>query len=116
MGRKKKFVVEIGEKYVDQEKQQMVTYIIGKAYDLSEVKKKVASNRNSTPPPPPTQISNGASLTILGYVLLGMISKFWKIIMVENNSNSFSVIFTAGDVMAMINYLHSWSHGETQLI
>ena len=33
MGRKKKFVVEIYEKYVDQKKHQMVTYIIGKAYD-----------------------------------------------------------------------------------
>ena len=32
-GRKKKFVVEIDEKYVDQEKQQMVTYIIEKAYE-----------------------------------------------------------------------------------
>ena len=33
VGRKKKFVVEIYEKYVDQKKHQMVTYIIGKAYD-----------------------------------------------------------------------------------
>ena len=33
MGRKKQFVVEIDEKYVDQKKHQMVTYIIGKAYD-----------------------------------------------------------------------------------
>ena len=33
MRRKKKFVVEIDEKYVDQKKDQMVTYIIGKAYD-----------------------------------------------------------------------------------
>ena len=31
--RKKKFGVEIDEKYVDQKKLQMVTYIIGKAYD-----------------------------------------------------------------------------------
>ena len=30
---KKMFVVEIDEKYVDQKKHQMVTYIIGKAYD-----------------------------------------------------------------------------------
>ena len=30
---KKKFVVEIDEKYVDQKKHQMITYIIGKAYD-----------------------------------------------------------------------------------
>ena len=73
---KKKFVVGIDEKYVDQKKHQMVTYIIGKAYDkkflrrnikkkLSDVdrkkktcfppeeKKKFASNKNSTPPPPP---------------------------------------------------------------
>ena len=81
---KKKFVVEIDEKYVDQKKHQMVTYIIGKAYDkkfcdktykkkLSDVdiakkklvfhrrwKKKFASNKNSSAPPP--QISNGASL------------------------------------------------------
>ena len=32
MGRKK-IVVEIDEKYVDQKKHQMLTYIIGKAYD-----------------------------------------------------------------------------------
>ena len=31
VGRKKKFVVEIDEKYVDQKKHQMVKYIIGKA-------------------------------------------------------------------------------------
>ena len=30
---RKKIVVEIDEKYVDQKKHQMVTYIIGKAYD-----------------------------------------------------------------------------------
>ena len=33
MSRKKKFVVEIDDKYVDQKKHQMVMYIIGKAYD-----------------------------------------------------------------------------------
>ena len=33
MWSEKKFVVEIDEKYVDQKKHQMVTYIIGKAYD-----------------------------------------------------------------------------------
>ena len=33
VGRKIKFVVEIDEKYIDQKKHQMVTYIIGKAYD-----------------------------------------------------------------------------------
>ena len=33
VGRKKKFVVEIDEKYVDQKKHQKVTYTIGKAYD-----------------------------------------------------------------------------------
>ena len=32
MWSKKKFVVEIDEKYVDQKKHQIVTYIIGKAY------------------------------------------------------------------------------------
>ena len=32
-GQKKKFVVEIDEKYVDQKNYQMVTYIIGQAYD-----------------------------------------------------------------------------------
>ena len=78
MGRKKKFVVEIDEKYVDQKNHQMLTYIIGKAYDkknilffrrnikkklsdvdrkkkdcfLADVKKKIASNKNSSPPPP----------------------------------------------------------------
>ena len=33
MWAEKKFVGEIDEKYVDQTKHQMVTYIIGKAYD-----------------------------------------------------------------------------------
>ena len=33
MWSEKKFVVEIDEKYVDQKNHQMVTYIIGKAYD-----------------------------------------------------------------------------------
>ena len=33
LGWKKKFVVEIDEKYVDQKNHQMLTYIIGKAYD-----------------------------------------------------------------------------------
>ena len=46
MGRKKKFVVEIDEKYVDQKKHQMVTYIIGKAYDKKflqrNIKKKLS--------------------------------------------------------------------------
>ena len=87
MWQKKKFVVKIDEKYVDHKNHQMLTYIIGKAYDkknifnffdetlkkklsdvdrkkkdcfLTEVKK-FASNKNSSPPPPP-QISNGASL------------------------------------------------------
>ena len=76
---KKKNVVEIDEKYVDQKNKQMLTYIVGKAYDkkkifhffdetlkkncrtliakikdcfLVEVKKKFASNKNSSPPPP----------------------------------------------------------------
>ena len=76
MWSEKKFVVEIDEKYVDQKKHQMVTYIIGKAYDknkyfssstkivkkivgLSSQKKdcflanvkKFATNKNSSPPP-----------------------------------------------------------------
>ena len=33
MWAEKKCVVEIDEKYVDKKKHQMVTYIIGKAYD-----------------------------------------------------------------------------------
>ena len=45
MARKKKFVVEIDEKYVDQKKHKMVTYIIGKAYDKKilrrNIKKKI---------------------------------------------------------------------------
>ena len=79
MSRNKKFVVEIDEKYVDQEKRQMVAYIIGKAYDKKilrhnikkklsdvdrqkkacfpqEVKKKFASNKNCRPPPPRYQM------------------------------------------------------------
>ena len=84
------------EKYVDQKNHQMVTYIMGKAYDkiiysssstkikkkifwllsqkkkdclLAEVKKKFAASKNSIPPP---HISNGASLTPdrLNYVTL----------------------------------------------
>ena len=75
MWAKKKIVVEIDEKYVDQKKHQMVTYIIGKAYrkkllirnikkKMSDVdrqkkrlffleskKKKFASNKKSPPPP-----------------------------------------------------------------
>ena len=57
----KKFVVEIDEKCVDQKKHQMVTYIIGKAYNKKisqkkscfsrEVKKKFASYKNSSLPP-----------------------------------------------------------------
>ena len=41
VGRKKKFVVEIDEKYVDQKKHQMVTYIIGKAYDKKILRRKI---------------------------------------------------------------------------
>ena len=79
VGRKKQFVVEIDEKYVDQKKHQMVTYIIGKAYDkkylrlnivgrwspkkkdcfLSGGNKKVCKQQKLYPP---LQISNGASL------------------------------------------------------
>ena len=46
VSRKKKFVVEIDEKYVDKKKHQMVTYIIGKAYDKKilrhNIKKKLS--------------------------------------------------------------------------
>ena len=45
---KKNFVVEINEKYVDQKKHQIVTYIIGKAYgkniyfsSSTKIKKKI---------------------------------------------------------------------------
>ena len=41
MGRKKKFVAEIDEKYVDQEKHQVVTYIIGKAYDKTFLRRNI---------------------------------------------------------------------------
>ena len=41
VGRKKKFVVEIDEKYVDQKKHQLVTYIIGKVY-----KQKISSTKH----------------------------------------------------------------------
>ena len=34
---KKKFVVEIDEKYVNQKKHQMLTYIIGKEYDQKKL-------------------------------------------------------------------------------
>ena len=44
MGRKKKFVVEIDEKYVDQKKHQMVTYIIGKAYDKKILQRNIKKN------------------------------------------------------------------------
>ena len=77
---KKKFVVEIDEKYVDQNKHQMVTYIIGKAYDkkflprnikkkLSDVdcqkkilfslivkKKSLQATKTLAPPPPRYQM------------------------------------------------------------
>ena len=66
MGRKKKFVVEIDEKYIDQkkppngyvhnreQKNKNCRTLIAKKKDclLSEVKKKFASNKNSSPPPP----------------------------------------------------------------
>ena len=41
MDRKKKFVAEIDEKYVDQKKHQMVTYIIGKAYDKKILRRNI---------------------------------------------------------------------------
>ena len=44
VGRKKKFLVEIDEKYVDQKKHQMVTYIIGKAYDKKFLQRNIKKN------------------------------------------------------------------------
>ena len=41
---KKKFVVEIDEKYVDQKKHQMVAYIIGKAYDKKFLRHNMKKN------------------------------------------------------------------------
>ena len=38
---KKKKIVEIDEKYVDQKKHQMVTYIIGKAYDKKFLRRNI---------------------------------------------------------------------------
>ena len=82
-GQKNKFVVEIDEKYVEQKNHQMVTYIIGKAYDkniyfsfatkikkncrtfitkksfLAEVKKRLQPTKTLAAP----HISNGAFLT-----------------------------------------------------
>ena len=66
MGRKK-IVVEIDEEYVDQKKHQMVTYIIGKAYNnkkcrtliaqkkivFARSKKKVFKQQKLQPPSPP---------------------------------------------------------------
>ena len=73
---KKQFVVEIDEKYVDQKNHQMLTYIIGKAYDkkkdisflrrqivrrwlpkkkdcfLVEAKKSLQATKTLAPPPP----------------------------------------------------------------
>ena len=91
VGRRRKFVVEIFEKYVDQKKHQMVTHILGKACNKKNkffltkhkkncltliAKKRLFSRGGRTksmqpthalaPPPPPLQISNGASL-ILSY-------------------------------------------------
>ena len=37
----KKFVVEIDEKYVDQKKHQMVTYIIGKTYNKNILRRNI---------------------------------------------------------------------------
>ena len=44
MGKKKHFVVEIDEKYVDQKKHQVVTYIIGKAYDKKFLRRNIKKN------------------------------------------------------------------------
>ena len=44
VSRKKKFVVEIYEKYVDQKKHQMVTYILGEAYDKNILRHNIKKN------------------------------------------------------------------------
>ena len=44
MWAEKKFVVEIYEKYVDQKKHRMVTYIIGKAYDKKVLQRNIKKN------------------------------------------------------------------------
>ena len=41
------FVVEIFEKYVDQKKHQMVTYIIGKAYDKKFLRRNIKKKKLS---------------------------------------------------------------------
>ena len=91
VGRRRKFVVEIYEKYVDQKNHQMVTHILGKACNQKKIfffwrnikkivwrwspKKRLFSRggrtksmqpTNALAPPPPPQISNGAFL-ILSY-------------------------------------------------
>ena len=94
MGRKKKFVVESDEKYIDQKKHQMVTYIIGKAYAKKilrkNIKKIVGSWTLSSlggktkslqvtktlAPPPPPQISNGASLTCWNSMIFRKCGKY----------------------------------------
>ena len=79
LAEKKSLFIEIDEKYVDQKKHRMVTYIIGKAQQKKHIsffwrnikkkivgrwsqkkklfprggKKKFASNKNSSSPPPP---------------------------------------------------------------
>ena len=47
MWAEKKFVVEIDEKYVDQKKHQMVTYIIGKAYDKKILQRNIIKKKLS---------------------------------------------------------------------
>ena len=44
VGRKKRFAVEIDERYVDQKKHQMVTYIIRKAYDKKCLRRNIKKN------------------------------------------------------------------------
>ena len=45
MWKEKKFVVEIDEKYVDQKNHQMLTYIIGKAYDKQNCQALIAPKK-----------------------------------------------------------------------
>ena len=70
MGRKKKFVVEIDEKYVDQKKTPNGnvhnTKSIWQKNSTTKHKKKIVGRLQATKtlahPPPPPQISNSASL------------------------------------------------------
>ena len=64
MGRKK--IVEIDEKYVDEKKHQMVTYIIGKAYVKKFLRRNIVGKivGRLSPKKRYVLISNGASLNV----------------------------------------------------